>query len=110
VLQLAISLLTAAAGLTSGRAAWLWYLASQVNAPQILDGFSVWTSRADPKRPNISVDATPIIKFAQESGRRNKAAARWSAAAAALAFLAGLLSAYAAWPLHTAFTLPFTLP
>jgi hypothetical protein len=106
VIQLAISLLTALAGLTSGRAAWLWYLASRVDAPSTLDGFSTWASRAKPDRPNIIVDTAPIIEFAQESGRRNKAAARWSAAAAGLAFLAGLLSAYAAWPLHTPFTFP----
>jgi hypothetical protein len=28
------------------------------------------------------VDATPLIEYAQESGRRNKIAALWSAAAA----------------------------
>jgi hypothetical protein len=98
VIQLAVSLLTALAGLTSGRAAWLWYRASQVDAPKTLHGFSGWGSSAEPNRPNVSIDAMPLIDFAQESGRRNKAAARWSAAAAAFGFLAGMLGAYVAWP------------
>jgi hypothetical protein len=45
VIQLAVSLLTALAGLTSGIAAWLWYFASQVDAPKtlgILCGEAVW--------------------------------------------------------------------
>jgi hypothetical protein len=100
VIQLAVSLLTALAGLTSGIAAWLWYIASQVDAPETLEGFSSWGSRAEPNRPNVSIDATPLIEFAQESGRRNTAAAQWSATAAGLGFLAGMLSAYATWPLH----------
>jgi hypothetical protein len=98
VIQLAVSLLTALAAFSSGVAAWLWYLASQVDAPETLEGFSVWGSRLEPNRPNVVIDATPLIEFAQESGRRNTAAAQWSAAAAALGFLAGLMSAYAAWP------------
>jgi hypothetical protein len=98
VIQLAVSLLTALAAFSSGVAAWLWYLASQVDAPETLEGFSVWASRAEPNRSNVSIDATPLIEFAQESGRRNTAAAQWSAAAAGLGFLAGMLSAYAAWP------------
>jgi hypothetical protein len=101
VIQLAVSLLTALTGLTSARAAWLWYLASQVDAPKTLEGFSTWVSRAEPNKPNVSIDVTPIIKFVQDSGQRNTAAAQWSAAAAALAFLAGVLSAYAAWPSET---------
>ena len=60
----------------------------------------MWGSRAEPNRPNVKIDATPLIEFAQESGRRNKAAAQWSAAAAGLGFLAGMLGAYATWPLH----------
>jgi hypothetical protein len=103
VIHFAISLLTALAALSSGVAAWLWYRASQVFAPEMLDGwFSVGASRADPRRPNINIDATPIIEFAQESGRRNSAAARWSAAAAFFAFLAGVLGAY----VHAPFTFP----
>jgi hypothetical protein len=98
VIQLAVSLLAALAGLTSGRAAWLWYRASQVDAPRTLEGFSVWASLAEPNRPNVKIDATPLIEFAQESGRRNKAAAQWSAAAAVFGFLAGMLGAYVAWP------------
>jgi hypothetical protein len=39
--ELAVSLLTALAGLTSGIAAWLWYLASQVDAPKTLEGSCV---------------------------------------------------------------------
>jgi hypothetical protein len=105
VIQLIASLLTAAAALTSGKAAWLWYLASQVDAPKTLEGTHFVTSRAEPNKPNVVISASPIIDFAQESGRKNSEAARWSAAAAGLGFLAGLLSAYAAWvlpvPLHT---------
>ena len=70
MIQLAVSLLAALAGLTSGRAAWLWYLASQVDAPRTLEGFSVWTSRAEQNQPNVKIDATPLIEFAQEDGTR----------------------------------------
>jgi hypothetical protein len=97
VIQLTVSVLTALAAFSSGVAAWLWYLASQVDAPETLEGFPVWGSRTEGGN-RVVIDASPIIEFAQESGRRNTAAAQWSAAAAALAFLAGLLSAYAAWP------------
>jgi hypothetical protein len=41
------------------------------------------------------VDARPLVKWAQESGRLNKVAATWSAAAALFAFLSwglGLLA------------------
>jgi hypothetical protein len=104
VIQLA-AVLTALAGLASGRAAWLWVLASQVDAPKTLEGFAVWASRAEPNKANVKIDATRLIEFAQESGRRNKAAAQWSALAAGLGFVAGMLGAYATWvlpaPLHT---------
>jgi hypothetical protein len=46
VIQLVISLLTALAAFSSGVAAWLWYLASQVDAPKKLEGFYVWGSLA----------------------------------------------------------------
>jgi hypothetical protein len=104
VIQLAVSVLTALAGLTSGIAAWLWYLASQVEAPKTLEGYPVWGSRMEGGN-RVVIDASPIIDFAQESGRKNTAAAQWSATAAGLGFLVGMLSAYAAWPLHILSTL-----
>jgi hypothetical protein len=87
VIQLIASLLTAAAALASGWAAWLWLLASKVDAPKTLEGTHMITSRAEPHKPNVVIDASPIIDFAQESGKRNKAAATWSAVAALFAFL-----------------------
>jgi hypothetical protein len=104
VLQFLISGLSAAAALASGIAAWLWYLASQVEAPKTLEGTHFVTSRAEPNKPNVVISASPIIDFAQESGRKNAAAAQWSATAAGLGFLVGVLGAYVAWfpaPLHT---------
>jgi hypothetical protein len=63
----------------------------------------------------VIIDASPIIDFAQESGRKNTAAAQWSATAAGLGFLVGVLSAYATWPLHihplhVALTFPAVAP
>jgi hypothetical protein len=103
VVQLAVSLLTALAGLTSGRAAWLWVLASRVDGPKKLEGFEVYGSRAEGGN-RVIIDTGPIIEFVKDSGRKNTAAAQWSAGAAGLGLLAGLLSAYAAWlpaPLNT---------
>jgi hypothetical protein len=102
VIQLA-AVLTALAGLASGRAAWLWRLASQVDAPKKLEGFEVYGRRAEGGN-RVIIDAGPLIEFVKDSGRKNTAAAWWSAAAAGLGFLAGMLGAYVAWlpaPLHT---------
>jgi hypothetical protein len=64
------------AALSSAPAAYFWYQASQVKAPTY--GYGV----------GGGADAKSVIEYAQESGRRNKIAALWSAAAAAFAFLA----------------------
>jgi hypothetical protein len=40
---------------------------------------------------NAFVDATPLAEYAQESGKRNKTAALWSAGAAVFAFLSWTL-------------------
>jgi hypothetical protein len=45
--------------------------------------------------PNAGVDATPLVEYAQESGRRNKIAALWSAAAALFVSLTWFMP----WPL-----------
>jgi hypothetical protein len=98
ILSIAFNVLAA---LSSGLAAYFWYRASQVAPPNTLFGVA---PLADPEfRTNGSVDygngsnafvnATPLVKWAQKSGRRNKRAALWSAAAAAFAFLAWVLGA-----------------
>jgi hypothetical protein len=100
VIQLVISLLTALAAFSGGVAAWLWYLAPQVDAPKKLEGFYVWGSRTEPNR--VIIDASLIIDFVQDSGRKNTAAAQWSGAAAGLGLLVGMVSAagaYATWRL-----------
>jgi hypothetical protein len=93
VIQLIASLLTAAAALTSGRAAWLWLLASKVDGPKKLEGYYVWGSRAEGNR--VIIDTGPLIEFVKDSGQKNTAAAQWSAVAALFAFLSwglGLLA------------------
>jgi hypothetical protein len=78
------------AALSSGLAAIFWYRASQVKAPpKALLGSSGWAGPDD--APNAGVDATPLVEYAQESGRRNKIAALWSATAALFAFLSWTL-------------------
>jgi hypothetical protein len=42
------------------------------------------------------VDTRPLVQFARESGRRNKVAASWSAAAF-FAFVAWAIGAYVSW-------------
>ena len=74
MIQLVISLLTVLAAFSGGVAAWLWYLASQVDAPKKLEGFYVWGSRTEPNR--VIIDTSPIIDFVQDSGRKNMAAAQ----------------------------------
>jgi hypothetical protein len=74
------------------------YRAAQVEAPPaVLLGSSGYASRANPFAPNAAVDAQPLVKYAQESARRNKVAASWSAAAAFFAFLACALGVWVSW-------------
>jgi hypothetical protein len=74
------------AALSSGLAAYFWYRASRVEAPGEL--------RAPvPYGGTAIVDAAPLVKYAQESGRRNKIAALWSASAALFTVLAWGLGA-----------------
>jgi hypothetical protein len=56
-------------------------------------GSAGWTSRSG--GPNAGVDTTPLVKWAQDSNKRNKAAATWSAAAAFFAFLSWGLGLFA---------------
>ena len=96
MIQNLVSATTFLAALASALAAYFWYHAAMVDPPPtVLTGSSRWASRANPDAPNAVVDATPLIKFAKESGRRNKVAALWSAAAASFAFLGWALGAYA---------------
>jgi hypothetical protein len=81
-----ITLLDLLAALSSLLAAVFWYRASQVEAPpSALVGSSGWAD--DTGAPNAAVDASPLVKFVKESGRRNKVAALCSAAAALFACL-----------------------
>ena len=83
-----ITLFDLLAALSSLLAAVFWYRASQVEAPETLHGGAGWGGP-------VTVDASPLVNFVRESGRRNKVAALYSAAAALCAFLSwglGLLS------------------
>lgn len=87
VLSIATTFLAA---VCSALAAYHWYRAAQVEAPIKLEGVSGWGGPT-------TVDATPLAEFASESGRRNKVAALWSAAAGAFAGLAWALGTYLSW-------------
>jgi hypothetical protein len=87
------------AAISSALAAVFWYWASQVEPPNTLPAFA---PSADLEfrtngttdfgnGANAFVDTAPLVKWAQQSGRRNKIAALWSAAAAAFTFLAWAL-------------------
>jgi hypothetical protein len=73
------------AAISSFLAAVFWYRASQVEPPKALVG-KTYTGAS-------VVDTTPLVKWAHDSGRRNKIAAIWSAWAAAFVFLAWALGA-----------------
>jgi len=68
----------------SALAAFFWYHAAQLETPSAAflgyRGLSL-----EDARPNAGFDASSLVEYAQESGRRNKVAAAWSAAAAACA-------------------------
>jgi hypothetical protein len=77
------------AALSSALAAFFWYRAAQVQAPpNALFGVSGFADANYGNGFNSFVDAKPLVEYAQDSGRRNKIAALWSAAAALFAFLA----------------------
>jgi hypothetical protein len=81
VIQLTITLLNLLAALCSALAAYRWLQASQVkDPPPALLGNYGWDA-------GVGVDATPLVKWAQDSSKLNKVAASWSAAAALFAFL-----------------------
>jgi hypothetical protein len=75
------------AALCSAIAAYFWHRASQVEAPEVLRGTA-------PIGGSVRVNTNPLVAFARETGRRNKVAAKWSAAAAAFAFLSWALSLF----------------
>jgi hypothetical protein len=84
-----ITLLNLLAAVSSALAAYRWYQATQIKDPPtaLLGnlGYGV----------GVGVDATPLVKWAQDSSKLNKVAASWSAAAALFAFLSwglGLLA------------------
>jgi hypothetical protein len=83
------------AALSSALAAYFWYQASQVKAPPktLKGGTTLFHPQLNPQ--NTSIDTSPLVDYVQESGRLNKVAAKWSAAAALFAFLSwglGLLA------------------
>jgi hypothetical protein len=89
-----ITLLNLLATVCSALAAYRWYQATQIkDPPAALLGSAGWTSRSG--GPNAGVDTTPLVKWAQDSNKRNKAAATWSAAAAFFAFLSWGLGLFA---------------
>jgi hypothetical protein len=83
------------AAVCSAIAAYHWYRASQVkDPPAALLGSYGYGSLTRPREPNAGVDASPLVKYAQESAKRNKTAALWSAAAAAFAGLGWMLGLF----------------
>jgi hypothetical protein len=81
-----ITLLNLFAAVCSALAAYRWYQATQIkDPPTALLGTVGWAGRDN--APNAGVDATPLVKWAQDSSKLNKVAASWSAAAALFAFL-----------------------
>jgi hypothetical protein len=85
VIASATSLLAA---ICSAFAAYHWYRAAQVeDPPTALLGSTGWDV-------GVGVDASPLVKYAQESAKRNKTAALWSAAAAAFAGVAWVLGLF----------------
>lgn len=98
MIQNLVSVFSFLAAAASAFAAYFWFRASLVPAPPaMLHGSAAWASRTQPGRPNASVDASQVVEYARESGRRNKVAALWSMAAAIFAGLAAALGAYASW-------------
>lgn len=79
-----ISAFTLLAAVSSALAAFYWYRASQVDAPRELRGTALIGG-------SVPINTRPLVEFARESGRRNKVAALWSAAAAFFAFLSWAL-------------------
>jgi hypothetical protein len=89
-----ITLLNLFATVCSALAAYRWYQATQIkDPPAALLGSAGWASRNS--GPNAGVDTTPLVKWAQDSNKRNKAAATWSAVAAFFAFLSWGLGLFA---------------
>lgn len=81
-LALSIPALNFLGALSSLLAAFYWYRASQVEAPpNALFGVGPFPDADYGNGSNIFVNASPFVEYAQESGRRNKIAALWSAAA-----------------------------
>jgi hypothetical protein len=98
MIQTLVSATTFLAALASTLAACFWYRAAQVESPpDMLLGSSGLRSAAIPNAPDSFVDATPLVKYARESGQRNKLAALCSAAAAFFAGLAAALGTYVSW-------------
>ena len=93
-IQLAITALNLFAALSSALAAFFWYRASQVEGPSALMGTSGLSSAADPSGVDTLVDTGPLIEFARKTGRRNKIAALWSAAATSFGFLGWALGLF----------------
>jgi hypothetical protein len=94
MMQLAISASNLLAAVCSALAAYHWYRASQVkDPPTALVGYAGWYSREQPG-PNAGVDASPVVKYARESAKRNKTAALWSAFAAGFAGLGWVLELF----------------
>jgi hypothetical protein len=80
-----ITLSNLLAAICSALAAYRWYQATQIkDPPTALQGNYGWDV-------GVAVDTRPLVKWAQESGRLNKVAATWSAAAALFAFLSWAL-------------------
>jgi hypothetical protein len=91
-----ITLSNLLAAICSALAAYYWFRATQVkDPPATLQGSFGFGTRTPPFKPTGGVNSTPLVKWAQDSGKANRVAASWSAAAAFFAFLSwglGLLA------------------
>jgi hypothetical protein len=67
----------------------------QVDAPKTLEGFAVYASRAEPNKPNVKIDATPLIEFGRaDDGTLRR---RGGAQRLRLRLPRRMLGAYVAW-------------
>jgi hypothetical protein len=72
-----------AAAILSAGASYYWYRASTVKPPpEVLLGLMGWGTRAEPTKPNVSVDTRPLVQFVNDSSTANKTVAIWSVFAA----------------------------
>lgn len=96
MIQAIISAATFLAAVCSALAAYHWFQASRVEAPETLIGTAPFDLEIAPigSQVDVVVDTKPLVEYARESAKRNKVAALWSATAATCAGLAWALGLF----------------